>query len=50
VRIRDRGLTGIALIIGCPLVVLAAVGLGNAPAWIRHGDTALVVPVCLLVA
>lgn len=43
VTIADREQTGIALILGCPLVVLAAVGLANAPAWIRHGETALVV-------
>jgi hypothetical protein len=43
VTIADREQTGIALILGCPLVVLAAVGLGNAPSWIWHGDTALVV-------
>jgi Bacterial PH domain len=43
VTIADREQTGIAMIIGCPLVVIAAVGLENAPAWIRQGDTALVV-------
>jgi Bacterial PH domain len=43
VTIADREQTGIALMFGCPLVVLAAVGLGNAPTWIRHGDIALVV-------
>jgi Bacterial PH domain len=43
VTIADREQTGIALMFGCPVVVLAAAGLANAPAWIRHGDTALVV-------
>ena len=43
VTIVDREWSGIVMMLTCSVVVLAALGLVNAPAWVRHGDTAAVV-------